>query len=76
MQHRKCTNIILKIENLIQNWQYRIDAVNDLKFFWYKHPRESLMKSVQDKRNEEDVLVAMQSMRNVEPNAEVFIKQQ
>lgn len=70
------TNIILKIENFIQNWQYRIDAVNDLKFFWYQHPRESLMKSVQDKRNDEDVLVAMQSMRNVEPNAEVFIKQQ
>ena len=70
------TNIILKIENLIQNWQYKIDAVNDLKFFWYQHPRESLMKSLQDKRNEEDVLVAMQSMRNVEPNAEVFIKQQ
>nr|NQU92550.1 hypothetical protein [Bacteroidota bacterium] len=69
-------NIILKIENLIQNWQYRIDSVNDLKFFWYQHPRESLMKSLQDKRNEEDVLVAMQSMRNVEPNAEVFIKQQ
>jgi len=70
------TNIILKIENLIQNWQYRIDAVNDLKFFWYQHPRESLMKSVQDKKNEDDVLIAMQSMRNVEPNAEVFIKQQ
>jgi len=73
---QELTNIILKIENFIQNWQYRIDAVNDLKFFWYQHPRESLMKSVQDKRNEEDVLVAMQSMRNVEPNAEVFIKQQ
>jgi hypothetical protein len=69
-------NIILKIENFIQSWQYRIDAVNDLKFFWYQHPKESLMKSVQDKRNEDDVLVAMQSMRNVEPNAEVFIKQQ
>lgn len=70
------TNIIMKIENFIQNWQYRVDAVNDLKFFWYQHPRESLMKSVQDKRNDEDVLVAMQSMRNVEPNAEIFIKQQ
>lgn len=73
---QELTNIILKIENFIQNWQYRIDAVNDLKFFWYQHPRESLMKSVQEKRNEDDVLVAMQSMRNVEPNAEVFIKQQ
>ena len=73
---QELTNIISKIENLIQNWQYRIDAVNDLKFFWYLHPRESLMKSVQDKRNEDDVLVAMQSMRNVEPNAEIFIKQQ
>lgn len=73
---QEMTNIILKIENFIQNWQFRIDVVNDLKFFWYQHPRESLMKSVQDKRNEDDVLVAMQSMRNVEPNAEVFIKQQ
>jgi hypothetical protein len=34
------------------------------------------MKSVQDKKNEDDVLIAMQSMRNVEPNADVFIKQQ
>jgi hypothetical protein len=70
------TNIILKIETFIQNWQYRIDAVNNLKFYWYQHPQESLMKPPQDKRNEDDVLVAMQSMRNVEPNAEVFIKQQ
>ena len=62
--------------NYEERLQKAIDAVNDLKFFWYQHPRESLMKSVQDKRNEEDILVAMQSMRNVEPNAEVFIKQQ
>lgn len=73
---QELSNIVIKIENFIQNWQYRIDVVKDLKFFWYQHPRESLMKSVQDKRNEDDVLVAMQSMRNVEPNAEVFIKQQ
>jgi hypothetical protein len=73
---QEMTNIIQKIENFIQNWQYKIDSVNDLKFFWYQHPRESLMKPVQDKRNEDDVLIAMLSMRNVEPNAEVFIKQQ
>ena len=70
------TIINSKIENLIRNWKYKIDDFNDLKFFWYKHEKESLLKSVQDKRNEEDVLVAMQSMRNVEPNAEIFIKQQ
>lgn len=69
------TNIIIKIENFIQNWQFKIDAVNDLKFYWYQHPKESLMKPVQEKLSEEDVLVAMQSMRNVEPNAEIFIKQ-
>ena len=73
---QELTNIIWKIENFIQNWQYKIDAVNDLKFFWYQHPKESLMKSVQEKKNDDDVLVAMQSMRNVEPNAEIFIKQQ
>ncbi|MFA6923844.1 MAG: helicase-related protein [Bacteroidales bacterium] len=73
---QELSNIILKIEYFIQNWQYRVDAVNDLKFFWYQHPEKSLMKSVQDKRSEDDILVAMQSMRNVEPNAEIFIKQQ
>jgi hypothetical protein len=73
---QELSDIIQKIDIYIQNWQFRIDAVSDLKFFWYQHPRESLMKSVQDKINEDYVLVAMQSMRNVEPNAEIFIKQQ
>lgn len=70
------TIINSKIENLIRSWKIKIDDFNDLKFFWYKNEKESLLKSVQDKRTEEDVLVAMQSMRNVEPNAEIFIKQQ
>ena len=60
----------------VQEFLYFCSLTFNLKFFWYQHPRESLMKSVQEKTNDDDVLVAMQSMRNVEPNAEVFIKQQ
>ena len=69
-------NISRKSESLIQNWKYKIDAVGDLKFFWSKHEKESLLKSIQEKMGEEDILVAMNSMRNVEPSAEITIKQQ
>ncbi|MFW5983092.1 MAG: helicase-related protein [bacterium] len=65
-----------KIGEFLQNWQYKLDAEKDLKFFWYQHPDKSLMKPIQDKKNDEDKLVAMQSMRSVEPNAEIVIKPQ
>jgi hypothetical protein len=52
-----------------------LDASTNLKFSWPKHVVESLMKPLQDRRNEDDKLIARQSMRNVEPNAEILIKQ-
>jgi ATP-dependent helicase YprA (DUF1998 family) len=72
---KEISNISLKIENFIRKWQDRIDRKNDLKFYWYKNLDDSLMKPVQEKKDDKDILVAMQSMRNVEPNAEVIIKQ-
>jgi hypothetical protein len=64
-----------KIEEIITNWRYKIDAQNDLKYYWKDHKKESLITPLQEKINDTDVLVAMQSMRSVEPNSEILIKQ-
>ena len=64
-----------KIDEIITNWRYKIDAQTDLKYYWKDHKKESLITPLQEKTNDTDVLVAMQSMRSVEPNSEIFIKQ-
>jgi hypothetical protein len=64
-----------KIDEIITNWRYKIDAQNDLKYYWKDHKKESLITPLQEKINDTDVLVAMQSMRSVEPNSEILIKQ-
>lgn len=67
--------ITKKVDSLLRQWKYKIDAQKDLKYYWKDHPKESLMTALQDKRNEEDILTAMQSMRSVEPNSEILIRQ-
>jgi hypothetical protein len=67
-------NIAKKLTELLKLWEYRIDEFNNLRYYW-PHHQESLMKPIQDKRDDDDILVAMQSMRNVEPCAEIYIKQ-
>jgi superfamily II DNA/RNA helicase len=64
-----------KIDEIITNWRYKIDAQNDLKYYWKDNKKESLITPLQEKINDTDVLVAMQSMRSVEPNSEILIKQ-
>jgi hypothetical protein len=64
-----------KVDALLRQWKYKIDAQKDLKYYWKDHPKESLMTALQDKRNDEDILIAMQSMRSVEPNSEILIRQ-
>jgi hypothetical protein len=64
-----------KIDEIITHWRYKIDAQNDLKYYWKDHKKESLITPLQEKLNDTDVLVAMQSMRSVEPNSEILIKQ-
>lgn len=64
-----------KIDDIIINWRYKIDAHNDLKYYWKDHKKESLITPLQEKINDAEVLVAMQSMRSVEPNSEILIKQ-
>jgi hypothetical protein len=64
-----------KLDALLRQWKYKIDAQKDLKYYWKDHPKESLITALQDKKNDDDILTAMQSMRSVEPNSEILIKQ-
>ena len=64
-----------KIDEILRSWRYKVEAQNDLKYYWKDHKKESLVTPLQEKINDSDVLVAMQSMRSVEPNSEILIKQ-
>jgi len=66
--------IIEKIDDILRDWKYKIDAQKDLKYFWKDHPKESLIAPIQEKKNDDDTLTAMQSMRSVEPSAEILIR--
>jgi superfamily II DNA/RNA helicase len=74
--------IIAKITNLIQQWEYKIQASpppsrdGGLYYFGGKHEtdkKKNLLKPIQEKSNAEDILVGMQSMRSVEPSASIKI---
>lgn len=64
-----------KLDFILKEWKYKIDAQKDLKYYWKDHPKESLIIALQDKKNDDDILTAMQSMRSVEPSSEILIKQ-
>jgi len=64
-----------KIDEILKSWRYKVESQNDLKYYWKDHKKESLVTPLQEKINDSDVLVAMQSMRSVEPNSEILIKQ-
>lgn len=67
--------IMEKTDIILRDWKYKIEAVRSLKYYWYNHPKESLMVPIQEKINDDETLVAMQSMRSVEPSAEILIRQ-
>lgn len=64
-----------KIDDILRDWKYKIDAQKDLKYYWRDRPKESLIVPIQEKKNDDDTLTAMQSMRSVEPSAEILIRQ-
>lgn len=64
-----------KVDNILRDWKYKIEARKDLRYYWKDHPKESLIVPIQEKKNDDDTLTAMQSMRSVEPSAEILIKQ-
>lgn len=66
--------IIEKVDNILRDWRTKIEDNKELKhYFWKDHP--SLIVPMQEKKNDDDTLTAMQSMRSVEPSAEILIKQ-
>lgn len=75
--------ITTKIVNLIQQWEYKIQASprtsRDSGLYYYGGKQETekkknLLKPIQEQFNIEDLLVGMQSMRSVEPSASIKIK--
>ena len=64
-----------KIVDILRDWKYKIEAQKDLKYYWANHPKESLIVPMQEKKNDDETLTAMQSMRSVEPSAEILIRQ-
>jgi hypothetical protein len=67
--------IMEKTDIILRDWKYKVEAERNLKYYWYNHPKESLMVPMQEKKNDDETLVAMQSMRSVEPSAEILIRQ-
>ena len=66
--------IIEKVDNILRDWRTKIEDNKELKhYFWKDHP--SLIVPMLEKKNDDDILTAMQSMRSVEPSAEILIKQ-
>jgi len=63
-----------KMDDILRAWRYKLESNKDLKHYYWKD-RPSLMVPIQEKKNDDDTLTAMQSMRSVEPSAEILIKQ-
>jgi hypothetical protein len=75
--------LIAEIANLIQQWEYKIQASprpsrdGGLYFYCSKYEtkkKKNLLKPIQERQNANDKLVGMQSMRSVEPNTSIKIK--
>ena len=75
--------IILEIANLIQQWEYKIQASpapsHDGGLYYYGGKQETdkkknLLKPIQERQNTDDKLIGMQSMRSVEPSVNIKIK--
>jgi hypothetical protein len=71
--------IYSKIAELIQEWEYKIQGSPQNGLFYYggkqeTQTKQNLMKPIQEKTIENDKLFGMQSMRSVEPSANIKIK--
>jgi hypothetical protein len=69
--------IMKKIDNLIEAWKMKVEAYPNGLFFKLEREtqeRKQLLTPIQEK-NDTNILIAMQSMRSVEPSSEILIKQ-
>jgi len=64
------------IEILCQEWEYKIQGCSNLFFYGNRHGNQhiqNLLKPIQERINADDKLIAMQSMRSVEPSVNIKI---
>ena len=64
-----------KIDVILNSWETRIQDKNDLNYYLPFKPEKSLMLPSSENSEEDYPLKAMQSMRSVEPSAEILIRQ-
>lgn len=65
-----------KVIEILNEWRHSLESNTKKKYYyWNKHTEESVGVVLEDKKNDEDTLVVMQSMRSVEPSAEILIRQ-
>lgn len=79
-QHHQFTQddmdlILEKVDRILISWQTRIQDKGDIKYYLPFKPEKSLMLPSNENTDEEYPLKAMQSMRSVEPSAEILIRQ-
>jgi len=63
-----------KIETILKKWEDRISGTPEGLRFKTNQPNRTLLRTAQNKQNEDD-LIAMHSMRNVEPVCRIQINQ-
>jgi hypothetical protein len=74
-KHNNLQYITEKLDDILRDWKYKIEAQSGLKYFLANNPKESLIVRIDEKKNDDENLTAMQSMRSVEPSAEILIRQ-
>ena len=65
-----------KIDNIIEAWKNKIESteINTLYYFGCNQEKKNLMKPLESKQNDDEILIAMQSMRSVEAEVKIFIQ--
>lgn len=67
--------IFEKIDRILDSWRTRVQDKGDMKYYLPFKPEQSLIMPSSESSDEEYPLKAMQSMRSVEPSAEILIRQ-
>lgn len=72
--HNDLELISEKIDKILNSWSTRIQDKKDIRYYLPFKPEQSLIMPSSESTNDEYPLKAMQSMRSVEPSAEILIK--
>lgn len=67
--------IFEKVDLILESWRTRIQDKGNIKYYLPFKPEQSLIMPSSESSDEDYPLKAMQSMRSVEPSAEILIRQ-